>query len=148
MVGSGGRGLALPGGNPQLVRVRHLTGAERTAANVTNLSRLMIADPARIDDLAVEIQDWNTGHSRLRNPDIARSQSLQDALSKLQVKLNVIYGDRDAAAYPRIAERKQVFQRLCPTVVDFRFVAGAGHWLIYEAAAKFHEMLLDMMQKP
>ncbi len=145
IIGSGG--LQLPGGGAQLVRVRHLTGAERYAAHATNLGRMMIADPARIDDLAVEIQDWNTQHSRLKTPEIARQGSLPAALGKLRVKLNAIYGDRDAVAAPYVAEREKLFRQLCPGV-DFRFLPGAGHWLPYESPAEFHDMLMDMLRMP
>src|SRR6185437_11036615 len=37
----------------ELMKVRHLSGDERVAAHRTNLNRLMIADPEKIDDLAL-----------------------------------------------------------------------------------------------
>src|ERR1700748_2519459 len=64
IVGSSGAGPA--GSAVALMKGRHLAGAERVAAHRINLGRLMIADPAKIDDLALAIQEWNTRHSRLK----------------------------------------------------------------------------------
>ena len=54
------------------------------AAHRTNLNRLMIADPAKIDALALVIQEWNTRHSRLKTPMLSRSGALQRAMAQVQ----------------------------------------------------------------
>ena len=68
IVGSSGVGPS--GSAVELLKVRHLAGEERVATHRTNLNRLMIADPAKIDDLALAIQEWNTRHSRLKTPTL------------------------------------------------------------------------------
>jgi pimeloyl-ACP methyl ester carboxylesterase len=144
VIGSGG--LGLPRNVTELVKVRHLTGRERLEAHAYNLSKLMIADPANIDDLAVEIQDWNTRHSRLKTPVLSRGTSLREALAKFGGKLNGIYGERDAASWPSIVDREILFRRLHADVT-FRIIPGAGHWVPYEAADEFNGTLLDMLQR-
>ncbi len=143
ILGSGGLGLPL-GHINNLVRVRHLSGNERRAAHAVNLSRQMIADPAKIDDLAVLVQDWNTVHSRLNTPAISKMNSLRRALGELRTDLHAIYGDRDSIAYPYIQERVDLYRALQPNV-DFRLIPGAGHWLQYEAAAEVNEALVDIL---
>ena len=49
----GSSGVGSIGSAVNLEKVRHLEGQERRDTHRTNLSRLMIADPAKIDDLAL-----------------------------------------------------------------------------------------------
>jgi pimeloyl-ACP methyl ester carboxylesterase len=144
VIGSGG--LGLPRNVTELVKVRHLTGRERLEAHAINLSRLMMADPANIDDLAVEIQDWNTRHTRLKTPPLSRGTSLRVALEKFGGKLNGIYGECDAASWPNVMDREILFRRLHADVA-FRIISGAGHWVPYEAADECNAALLDMLQR-
>lgn len=143
IVGSGG--LGLPRGTTQLVKVRHLEGEARIAAHRTNLARLMIADPAKIDDLALLIQDWNTRHSRLKSPLISRGTWLRDALTGLRCRVNAIYGGLDAPSLPDIGARERAMRAVQPEL-RFRAIAGAGHWVAYEAAAIFNATLRDMLE--
>ncbi|MDE2007837.1 MAG: hypothetical protein KGI51_14805 [Rhodospirillales bacterium] len=126
--------------------MRHLAGAEREAAHRTNLARLMIADPARIDALALAIQDWNTRHSRLKSPQISRGTWLRDALPQVVGPVGGIWGALDAPSLPDIAAREAAMRALRP---DLRFVAiaGAGHWVAYEAAGEFNAALDAMLQR-
>jgi pimeloyl-ACP methyl ester carboxylesterase len=71
IIGSGRVGP--PNSGIELLKVRHLTGTERMEAHRTNLNRLMIADPAKIDALALAIQDWNTMRSRVKTPILSSS---------------------------------------------------------------------------
>ena len=89
----------------ELLKVRHLQGQERVDTHRINLSRLMIADPAKIDALALAIQDWNTVRSRLKTPTLSRSGALWRALDKVHVPINGIWGEKDAPANPRAPER-------------------------------------------
>lgn len=142
IVGSGG--LGLPRGTTELVKVRHLTGDERIAAHRTNLARLMIADPARIDDLALAIQDWNTRHSRLKTPQISRGAWLAEALPAVCGPVAGIWGSRDAPALPDIGARERAMRALRPEL-RFRVIDGAGHWVAYEAAAAFNAALSALL---
>ncbi len=138
IVGSGGIGL--PRGRTELVKVRHLQGNPRVAAHRTNLARLMIADPARIDELALAIQDWNTRHSRLKSPPISRGTFLREALATVRCPVNGIWGSRDAPSLPNIAAREEALRALRPEL-RFRVIEGAGHWVAYEAAEAFNATL-------
>lgn len=138
IVGSGGIGL--PRGRTDLVKARHLEGDARVAAHRTNLARLMIADPARIDDLALTIQDWNTRHSRLKSSPVSRGTFLRDALAAVCCQVNGIWGSRDAPSLPDIAAREAALRALRPGL-RFRVIEGAGHWLAYEAADAFNATL-------
>ncbi len=142
VVGPGGLG-GFPS-TVQLVKVITLSGEARRAAHRTNLERLMFADPARIDALALAIQEWNTRHGRTKSRPMSRTASLQSALAKTRMKLHAIYGEFDAPAYPHLTEREAKIREVRPDV-DFRIIRGAGHWVAYEAAGEFNAMLRGML---
>ena len=144
IVGSSGVGPS--GSAVELMKVRHLSGEERVAAHRINLNRLMIADPAKIDDLALAIQEWNTRHSRLKTPMLSRSGALQRAIAQVQVPVNGIWGELDAPANPRAPQRVAALRALRPDA-DVRMIPGAGHWVAYEAPQQFHAILLEMLQR-
>jgi pimeloyl-ACP methyl ester carboxylesterase len=126
--------------------VRHLQGQERRDTHRINLGRLMIADPAKIDDLAIEIQDWNTIRSRLRTPTLSRSGAIMRAIDRLQSPLNGMWGELDAPANPKGAERVATLRAHCPDA-DIRLIPGVGHWAAYEAADTVNAILLEMLAR-
>lgn len=130
----------------ELLKVRHLAGEERVAAHRTNLNRLMIADPAKIDDLALIIQEWNTVRSRLKSPVLSRSGALLRALDKVHVPLNGIWGGSDAPANPLATQRMRTMRELRPDA-DVHLIPGAGHWVAYEAPEEFNRVLLTMLAR-
>ena len=130
----------------ELLKVRHLAGEERVATHRINLNRLMIADPAKIDDLALAIQEWNTRHSRLKTPTLSRSGALPRALAQVVAPVNGIWGELDAPANPRAPQRVAALRALRPDA-DVRMIPGAGHWVAYEAPEQFNAMLLEMLKR-
>jgi pimeloyl-ACP methyl ester carboxylesterase len=142
----GSSGVGPSGSAVELMKVRHLTGEERVAAHRTNLNRLMIADPAKIDDLALAIQEWNTRHSRLKTPTLSRSGALQRAIGQIVAPVNGIWGEKDAPANPRAPERVAALRAMRPDA-DVRMISGAGHWVAYEAPEQFHAILLEMLRR-
>jgi pimeloyl-ACP methyl ester carboxylesterase len=130
-----------------LVTVRNKTGAARIAAHRTNLARLMIHDPAKIDDLALEIQEWHSVRNRLKTPLLSRSMALAEALAKVpkQTRVGAIYGEFDAPAYPNLSGREALLRRIRPDL-DYRLIKGAGHWTAYEAPEEFNAALRDMLR--
>ncbi len=145
VVGPGGLG-----GFPSTVKLEKvitLSGEARRAAHRINLSRLMIRDEARIDALALAIQEWNTRHGRTKSRPMSRTASLQMALAKTRMPFNAIYGEFDAPAYPRLAEREAKIRAARPDV-DFRVIEGAGHWVAYEMPDAFNAMVRGMLDTP
>jgi pimeloyl-ACP methyl ester carboxylesterase len=142
----GSSGVGPSGSAVELMKVRHLSGDERVAAHRTNLNRLMIAEPEKIDELALAIQEWNTRHSRLKTPNLSRSGALPQALAKVVSPVNGIWGERDAPANPRAPLRVAALRELRPDA-DVRIIAGAGHWVAYEAPEQFNAMLLEMLAR-
>jgi pimeloyl-ACP methyl ester carboxylesterase len=142
----GSSGVGPIGSAVELLKVRHLTGEERINTHRVNLGRLMIADPARIDALALAIQDWNTVRSRLKTPGLSRSGALWRALDKVKAPVNGIWGEKDAPANPRAPERVAAMRERRPDA-DVRMIPGAGHWVAYEVPDHVNAILLEMLQR-
>jgi pimeloyl-ACP methyl ester carboxylesterase len=142
----GSSGVGALGSAVKLEKVRHLEGQERRDTHRTNLNRLMIADPAKIDDLSILIQDWNTVRSRLRTPAISRSGAIMRAIDQLQSPLNGMWGELDAPANPKGPERVATLRAHCPDA-DIRLIPKTGHWAAYESADVVNAILLEMLAR-
>lgn len=138
LVGSGG--LGVPIHRVALERVRDKTGAERDAANRTNLLRWMIADPARIDAQALAIQDWNSRHARFDSRPIGSGSLLPDELRKLSIPITGIWGEQDHAVRGLLGEVESTLRAIRPEMA-FHRVPAAGHWVAYEAPNAFAAIL-------
>lgn len=134
IVGAGALGVAR---NPIALRkLRDREGADRLAAHRFNLAALMIADPARIDDLAIAIQEWNTRHARLRSRGFANTALLKEALARSTAPLTAIWGERDQIALGHLPLRCAAVSEARPDAA-FAIIPGAGHWAAYEAPEAF-----------
>lgn len=140
----GAASLGLPHPKLDLLKVRALDGAARAAANAENLRRLMIHDPARVDALALEIQDRNVRLARLRSAPHAPGDSLRRALWGTHAPLAGIWGERDQVAFPAVEARLEVIRARDPAAIT-RVIAGAGHWVMHEAPEAFSAALLTVL---
>ena len=130
----------------RLEKVRHLDGQERRDTHRANLGQLMIADPAKIDDLAIVIQDWNTIRSRLKTPAISRSGAILTAIDQLQSPLNGMWGELDAPGNPKGPERVAALRARKPDA-DIRLIPKTGHWAAYESPEIVNPWLLEMLAR-
>jgi len=144
LVGAGALGLKRQ--VTELVKVRSETGEARIAAHRHNLASLMFADPGGIDALALAIQEWNTQHARFRSRGFASSTSLRDAIEQASAPVALLYGERDAIAWPEVEHRFAALRSVQPEAWT-GVIPGAGHWVAYEAAEAFNAMLLDMLRR-
>jgi 2-hydroxy-6-oxonona-2,4-dienedioate hydrolase len=145
VVGSNGLGLVRQPTDLQRV----LLGASAEEALVIhrhNLGALMIADPAKIDELAVYIQSTNAPRGRVRSRRFSRADTLVRALPLVRARLDGIWGGRDATAYPHLEERAQTL-RSCQPGARFEIIPGAGHWVQYESAARFNPLLAEIVSQ-
>jgi pimeloyl-ACP methyl ester carboxylesterase len=143
VLGTNGLGLA-PGPIPPLRRLTAgMTEDEVVAVHLANLNALMIADPARIDDLALHLQIENAARARVRAGDWPFSETLLEVLPAVRARLYGIWGGRDVLG-GELAERETVLRRFDPDL-DFRVIPGAGHWTPYEAPRAVEAMLVEML---
>jgi len=142
IVGSNGLGLVrqpttlerVPAGAPV---------AEALAIHRHNLGVLMIADPSKIDELAVYIQSQNAPRGRVRSRRFSRTDTLARALPLVKARLDGIWGERDATARSHLEERARAVRSFQPDA-RFEVIPGAGHWAQYEAADRFNQVLAEI----
>jgi len=146
LVGAGGLGLPR-GPREEMWRWHGIEDPQRRlAAHRRNLEILMIHDPAKVDDLAVRLQAENATRARLKSRPIAYTDTLRRALASTEVPLAGIWGERDATVGSDLAEFEALLRRLRPNL-EFRSVAGAGHWAAYEAPDLFLEALHSVLEQ-
>ena len=144
VVGSNGLGLIRQPTDLQRVPAGSST-AEALAVHHHNLGALMIADPAKIDELAVYIQSTNAPRGRVRSRRFSRADTLVRALPLVKARLDGIWGGRDATAYPHLDERANTLRSFQPDA-RFEIIEGAGHWVQYEAADRFNPLLAEIVR--
>jgi pimeloyl-ACP methyl ester carboxylesterase len=144
IVGTGG--LDTPHGHVDLGRVGGLQGEERRAAIKRNLLGLMLHHPETVDEMAMHLLVANGRQARLPVVDLVIPDKVLDALPRLTVPLDAIWGEFDRP-HPGPALQEAVLRRYQPDL-DFRVIAGAGHWAMYERADAFNAALLDILRTP
>ena len=142
LFGSGG--LGPPNRSVELVTLRDLAGADRVAAHRINLSRMMLADPARIDALALEIQEQNTSRTRLNSGAMWVSPVLHAALPRVRGRVHGVWGDHDMPDRALLEARIGLMRQARPDVA-VEIVPNAGHWAFYEAADPCNALLLRIL---
>jgi pimeloyl-ACP methyl ester carboxylesterase len=144
LVGAGGLGLKRSAMR-KLISWRHVEDeAGRLAVHRENLAILMLADPAKIDDLAVHLQAENAPRGRVNSPPIAMTDTLTRMLPQVRGRLAGIWGERDATAMEDLPARARLLRGIQPDA-PFVVIAEAGHWVQYEAAEAFNEILLELL---
>jgi len=139
----GSNGLGLERSPTPLRRVPPDSGeAEEFATHRYNLNQLMIADPDKIDELALYLQKTNHARARMRSRRFSRSGALVEALPRITARLDGIWGERDATAYPHVDERARILRSFQPKA-RFAVVPGAGHWVQFEAADRFNALIAE-----
>ena len=110
----------------------------------TNLRRLMFADEANIDALAIHLQKMNVRQARFRSRRLASTSEIRDNLPRISARLAAIWGSRDATATPSPDARVALLRAHQPDMPS-SIIEGAGHWVMYEAADAFNETLLRFL---
>lgn len=141
LVGTGG--LDTPHGDIKLGKVSGLRDAEREAMMRFNLLGLMLQHPETVDDLALHMLMANGRAARLFVPHLVIPDRVVRVLGDVKVPLDAIWGEFDRP-HPDPALQESVLRRFQPDM-DFRVIAGAGHWAMYERAEAFNAALLDLL---
>jgi pimeloyl-ACP methyl ester carboxylesterase len=144
LIGAGGLGLAR-GLRTNLRRVeRGMTKQQIAAVQRENVGQLMLHDPKSIDDIAVWLQTRNVAAARFKSILFAPGDRLARALPLVTAPIAGIWGEFDITAAPYLDQRRALLRAFQPEA-PFHVVAGAGHWVQYEAAAEFNGILLQIL---
>ena len=144
IVGAGG--LDTPHGHIDIGRVGGLQGEERRAAIKRNLLGLMLHHADNVDDMAMHLLVSNGRQARLPVVDLVIPDKVVEVLPRVKVPLDAIWGEHDRP-HPDPALQESVLRRFQPNM-DFRVIADAGHWAMYEKPEAFNAALLAMLRQP
>ena len=111
-----------------------------------NLEILMLHDPKKVDGVAIHMQILNTTRARTRSRIMGQAFRLSEVLPRVKTPLTGIWGEFDSTTYPHIQERIDLFRALQPDF-EMNVIPGAGHWVAYEAADAFNEVLIGALAK-
>jgi pimeloyl-ACP methyl ester carboxylesterase len=142
LIGTGG--LDTPHGHVVLGRVAGLSGEARKAALKANLLGLMLHHADSADELAQHLLVVNARKARLVVPELVIPDRLVRILPEVQAPVDAIWGEFDRP-HPDPAVQEAVIRRSHPNC-DFRVIADAGHWTMYERPEAFDATLLDMLR--
>jgi pimeloyl-ACP methyl ester carboxylesterase len=143
LIGCGG--LDTPLGAIDLRRVGGLRGPEREAALKANLLGLMLRHAESADALAMHLLVENARLARLNVPGLVLPDRLVKILPEVPVPVDALWGELDRP-HPDPAVQEAVIRRIQPDT-DFRVIAGAGHWAMYERPEAFDAALIDMLER-
>jgi len=137
LVGSPGLGIKSPHRVP-LKGWRHLpTQALQLEAHRHNLLALMLHDENKLDELAMTVHRLNVIRDRMPRRRLSSTPIVANTLPLIECPVHVIYGEWDALYQGRMAEVENLFKTMTPQLASWQLVAGAGHWVQYEAAEAF-----------
>jgi 2-hydroxy-6-oxonona-2,4-dienedioate hydrolase len=122
-----------------------MTEAERMEVHRRLLEILMIADPSRIDPLAVHLQASNVGKARFRSRPFARTDEIRRHLPDVRVPVRAIWGAGDSTALPSIDARYAALREGHPELITHT-IPDAGHWVMYEQPEAYASALLAMLR--
>jgi pimeloyl-ACP methyl ester carboxylesterase len=137
-------GLGVKRQRPQIRKLsRTLPPAERREAVRSNLELMMIADPRRVDDLAIYLHDRNAARTRLKSSAISATNPLVGVLPRLQCPIRAVWGRQDNLYPQDTRERVALFAGLrYPT--EPIFIDPGGHWVQFEQADAFNRCLAEL----
>jgi 2-hydroxy-6-oxonona-2,4-dienedioate hydrolase len=130
-----GRGVALP---PMRAAI---TTENRAAAHRANLAAIMIHQASLIDDDTIALQAVNVGKDRMRSRKLIITDACAIAVRALQCEFECVWGSEDVLYRDRWAE-VHVACVASPRCARLTLVPDAGHWVQYEQAEAFNQLLV------
>ncbi|RJG22069.1 alpha/beta fold hydrolase [Massilia cavernae] len=117
-----------------------LDPAELAAVQRHNLATLMFHDAARIDEQALQLHMKNSQRAVLDMLPILASRPT-DALSRIRSPILAIAGEYDCFSAQASAQQESALLAANPGA-QLRIIKNAGHWVNYEAAEEFNDLVL------
>jgi len=114
---------------------------ERLAAHRRNLELMMITNVDRVDALALQIQSTNAPRARFYGPKLQPGEKLHKFLPQVRAQsITAISGKKDHVAM-LIMDQQEAALKSFHARARFHAIDDVGHWVQYEAAERFNELL-------
>lgn len=139
-------GLDTPVLSADLRPVKGLKGNAVRDINRHNLAAMMIHDPAKIDETAIDISIFCGKRVKTRVQFQVIPDKMLVAVRQVRVPIDVIWGEHDYI-HPGPELNADAVRTVHPDA-ELRVVAGAGHWPMYERPDGFNAAALDLLARP
>lgn len=111
-----------------------------------NLQVMMIADPAKITDEAVDLHLANVRRTRFDGRHVSLSSMMPAALRRIPCPVQMIWGEGDVLPHPSVQARAAAARAARPDLrVDL--IPGAGHWVQFEAPEEVDCAMLEFFDQ-
>ena len=131
---------------PPFAKWRDLpTREERDAAHRRNIEVIMLANPAKIDDLALHIQSTGASQARLNINITNKSASHTNCTPNLTCELVAIWGELDSTIGPNMHERPRWLHSHHPGA-RYITLPNSGHWCAFETPDAFNQALVSLLK--
>jgi pimeloyl-ACP methyl ester carboxylesterase len=115
--------------------------AMQDAAHRHNLAALMLHDPNGITAEVLALHKANVVRDRMPGRRISQTPVLAAALQRVVCPVHAIYGEEDALYRGYMPALAAMLPQATRDFRGLERIAGAGHWVQYEAAAAFDAAL-------
>jgi pimeloyl-ACP methyl ester carboxylesterase len=111
-----------------------------------NLRVMMIADPVKVTDEAVDLHLANVRRTRFDGRHFSLTPGLMaTCLRQMTCPAQIIWGEKDALCFPNVLPRVDEVRAAMPGIrIDL--IPDGGHWIQYEAADEVNRAMLDFLK--
>ena len=110
-----------------------------------NLKAIMLYYPESITDEMLAMHRVHINETRFDSRPLSLSPLLLANLKQVSCPLQILWGEHDQYAHPKLDERMQMTQQALPTARIAK-IARAGHWAQYENAEDTNRAMLDFFK--
>lgn len=144
IVGAPGLGIR-PEKPVELKAWRHLPdAAAQEAVHRSNLAALMLFKSEAITDTVLWLHAHNVQRERMKSRRLARTDALAVLLAGLTCPVFAVYGAEDVLYRGQMAALDAAL-RNAPFFKGLMLIESAGHWVQFERAGVFNEVLLGLL---
>ena len=133
-------------GPDQMIKIHpDMEADELRDAAANNMAWLMLASPENVGELAIHIQRTNSLRARALSRPISMTMRLMEALPNILGPVNAIWGDLDRTTTGTLDMRIDMLRDERPEA-RVEVLEGIGHWVQFEAAGRYNELLVEMIR--
>jgi pimeloyl-ACP methyl ester carboxylesterase len=110
-----------------------------------NLKAIMLYYPESITDEMLAMHRVHINETRFDSRPLSLSPLLLTNLKQVSCPLQILWGEHDQYAHPKLDERMQLTQQTLPAA-RLAKIARAGHWAQYENAEDTNRAMLNFLK--
>ncbi len=118
----------------------------RRATAISNIKELLLFNSASIDELAIHIHCKNLDQDRMKKRCLAKTDIVKIALKNIICPVYGIWGDQDVLCTTQFDQVEEAL-RQASNFRGLNLIKNAGHWVQYENAHDFNQIMLACLDE-